>query len=80
MNAAALIAICFMLISRLAYPSTLKMEEGRLIFQQTTRRYIPEDIILHSHRCKNLKSYPMQKMTQIPNYAFIFGNLCEEGM
>jgi hypothetical protein len=26
-------------------------------FQQTTRRYIPEDSTFHNHRCENLKSY-----------------------
>jgi hypothetical protein len=26
-------------------------------FQRTTRRYTPEDSILHNHRCENLKSY-----------------------
>jgi hypothetical protein len=26
-------------------------------FRRTTRRYIPEDRTLHSHRCENLKSY-----------------------
>jgi hypothetical protein len=40
-----------MLLSRLAYSSTLKMETTRssetfVDFQWTTRRYIPEDITL----------------------------------
>jgi hypothetical protein len=26
-------------------------------FQRNTWRYIPEDSILHKHRCENLKSY-----------------------
>jgi hypothetical protein len=26
-------------------------------FQRTTRRYIPEDVILHNRFCENLKSY-----------------------
>jgi hypothetical protein len=26
-------------------------------FKRTTRRYIPEDGILHNHHCENLKSY-----------------------
>jgi hypothetical protein len=26
-------------------------------FRRTTQRYIPEDRILHNHRCENLKSY-----------------------
>jgi hypothetical protein len=25
--------------------------------QQTTRRYIQEDVTIHNHRCENLKSY-----------------------
>jgi hypothetical protein len=29
-------------------------------FQQTTRRYIPEDSTFHNHRCENLKSYTFQ--------------------
>jgi hypothetical protein len=31
--------------------------EKSVEFQQTTRRYIPEDRKLHNHRCENLKSY-----------------------
>jgi hypothetical protein len=31
--------------------------ETSVVFQQTTRRYIPEDSTLHNHRCENLKSY-----------------------
>jgi hypothetical protein len=27
------------------------------VLTRATRRYIPEDDILHSHRCENLKSY-----------------------
>jgi hypothetical protein len=41
---------------------TLKMEvkcscETLVEFQQTTRRYIPDDKTLHNHRCEKLKSY-----------------------
>jgi hypothetical protein len=48
--------------SRSSSDSTLKMEaicfsEMLVDFQQTTRRYIPEDSIHHNHRCENLKSY-----------------------
>jgi hypothetical protein len=51
-----------MLVSRLAHSSTLKMEaicsvETTVDFQQTTRRYIPEDRTLRNHRCNNPKSY-----------------------
>jgi hypothetical protein len=31
--------------------------ETSVDFQRTTRSYIPEDSILHNHRCENLKSY-----------------------
>jgi hypothetical protein len=41
--------------------STLKMEGIRSsetsVDTRSTRRHIPEDGILHSHRCENLKSY-----------------------
>jgi hypothetical protein len=52
----------FTLVSCSAYSSTLKIEaicssETSVDFQQTTRRYIPEDSTLHNHRCENLKSY-----------------------
>jgi hypothetical protein len=57
----ALLATCFMLIFCLNYSSTLKMEatcsSEASDFQLTTRRYIPEDRIIHNHRCENLKSY-----------------------
>jgi hypothetical protein len=47
--------------SSLADFSTLKMEtissSEMLVHTRSTRRHIPEDGILHSHRCKNLKSY-----------------------
>jgi hypothetical protein len=51
-----------MLVSCSAYSSTLKREvtcssETSVDFQRTTRRYIPEDIIFHNHRCEGLKSY-----------------------
>jgi hypothetical protein len=31
--------------------------ETSVDFQRRTRRYIPENRILHNHRCENLKSY-----------------------
>jgi hypothetical protein len=37
--------------------------EASVDFRQTMGRYIPEDKILHNHRCDNLKSY---------NFNFIF--------
>jgi hypothetical protein len=51
-----------LLVSCLAYSSTLKMEatcssETSVYFQRTTGRYIPEDGTFHDHRCENLISY-----------------------
>jgi hypothetical protein len=37
-----------------------------------TRRHIPEDGILHSHRCENLKSY-----MNIENYKYQNGYFCQ---
>jgi hypothetical protein len=56
---------CFMLISCLAYSSTLKMEVTCSSFQQTTQCYIPEDQTLHNHCCKNLKSYMLNTLSVI---------------
>jgi hypothetical protein len=52
------------LVSFLAYYSTLKMEvtcssETLIDFQRTTRPYIPEERTLHNHRCEELKSYKL---------------------
>jgi hypothetical protein len=51
-----------MLVSYLTYTTTLKMEEKcssetSVDFQETTQRYISEDIALHNHCCKKLKTY-----------------------
>jgi hypothetical protein len=51
-TSADLLATCFMLVSFLAYSSTVNMEatcssETSVEFQRTTRRYIPEDRDLH---------------------------------
>jgi hypothetical protein len=50
--------------SPLADISTLKMEAIRSsetsVNTRSTQRHIPEDDILHSHRCENLKSYSVQ--------------------
>jgi hypothetical protein len=47
--------------SSLADFSTLKMEamrfSGTSVHTRSTRRHIPENDILHSHRRENLKSY-----------------------
>jgi hypothetical protein len=53
---------CFILISCLAYSSTLKMEatyssETSADFQRTTLLYIPNARILHNHPYENLKYY-----------------------
>jgi hypothetical protein len=65
----------FMLVSCSAYSTTMKMEaacstETSLNFQQTTRRYIPEDRILHNHRCEHLKSY--QTGHVFPRYLLVY--------
>jgi hypothetical protein len=51
-----------MLVSCLAYSSTLKMEatcssETSVNFQHITCRYIPEDTTLHNHCYEILESY-----------------------
>jgi hypothetical protein len=56
----ALFATCLMLVSRLASFSILNMEatppsETSVDFQQTTLRYIPDNITFHKHSCENLK-------------------------
>jgi hypothetical protein len=47
--------------SSLADFSTLEMEAIRSsetsVHTRSTQRHIPEDGILHSHRCENLRSY-----------------------
>jgi hypothetical protein len=49
-----------------------------VIFQQTTRRYIPEDRELHNHCCENLKSYifriilPTHKIFPVNQYSDLF--------
>jgi hypothetical protein len=58
----ALLATCFMLVSRLTYSLTPKMEATRsdetsVEFQLTTWYYIPGDRTLRNHRCESLKSY-----------------------
>jgi ABC-type transport system involved in cytochrome bd biosynthesis fused ATPase/permease subunit len=52
----------FTLVSCSAYFWNLKIEaalssQTLVDFQRTTRRYIPEVITVHNHRCENLKSY-----------------------
>jgi hypothetical protein len=57
----ALFAACYMLVSCLAYSSTLNMRtiypsEISLNFHRTARRHILEDRHLHNHRCRSLES------------------------
>jgi hypothetical protein len=54
----------------LAYSLTLNMEaicssETSVDFQRNTRRYNPEDITLHNHRCENLKSYILSRVKAV---------------
>jgi hypothetical protein len=58
----SLLPTCFLLVSCSAYYSILKMEatyssETSVHIQRTTQRIMPEDGILHNHRCENLISY-----------------------
>jgi hypothetical protein len=59
----------------LIFPSTLKMETIRssntLDYTRSTRRHIPEDDILHSHRLENLKSYIDSTMYYIPGESIV---------
>jgi hypothetical protein len=75
-----LLATWFTVVSFLTYSSTLKMEatcsfEMPVDFQRTTRRYIPEDITLHNHRCKNLTSYMLLHIKQ-KLYIYIYSYMC----
>jgi hypothetical protein len=56
---ASWLATCFMLVSHLVYSSTLKtkltcISVALVDFQQTMRRYIPEDWALYNHCCWEL--------------------------
>jgi hypothetical protein len=62
------LATCFMLVSYLAYSSTLKMEatcssETSVDFQRITRRYIPEERAL---RLKYLLYIRFRRILQAP--------------
>jgi hypothetical protein len=59
-----ILATCVVLVS-----FTLKLEatcshETAVDFQQTTRRYIPEDKTVHNHRCENLIPYLFNNVAQ----------------
>jgi hypothetical protein len=60
------VAICS-LCSSLADFSTLKTEaicsSETSVHTRTTRRHIPEGGILHNHRCENLKSYLIKRLS-----------------
>jgi hypothetical protein len=62
--------------SSLADFSTLKMEAIRssetLANTRSTQCHIPEDDILHSHRCESLKSYKFNNVLLIINWAFTY--------
>jgi hypothetical protein len=57
-----MLAAFFILVSCLAYSSTLKMEatsfsETLALFQSNKRRYIPEDRTFHNRLYENLKPH-----------------------
>jgi hypothetical protein len=57
-----LLTTCFMLVSCLAYSSTLKMEatcSSDMSPFNGLHGYIPDDRTLHSHRCESLKWSPL---------------------
>jgi hypothetical protein len=56
-----LLATCFILVSFLAYSTTLNIE-AICSFQSSVgfqRHYVPEDRTVHNHRCEVLKSYSL---------------------
>jgi hypothetical protein len=69
------VAASFMLVSCLAYSSTLNMEakysfETSVDFQRTKWRYIPEDRNLHNHRSENLKPYKFTDVSEVRTAHF----------
>jgi hypothetical protein len=73
-----LIDAWFVLASCLACSSTLKMKaicssETSVDFHRATRCYIPQDKLLHSHRCDNLK--PKAKLAYYLSKNRIFKGL-----
>jgi hypothetical protein len=69
-----LFSACLILISCLAYSSTLKVEKcysGTSIdFQQTTWHYILEDRTLHNHCYENINSCMMEMVSYLKNCYF----------
>jgi hypothetical protein len=62
-----LLVICFMLVSFLVYPSTLKMKamcssETSVDFQRTIGRYIPNDWTRQDSKCVVLIFYPFNSV------------------
>jgi hypothetical protein len=60
----SLLAVCFMPVSCLAFPSTFKMKATRfnetlVDFPTTARRYITEHRTFHNHRRKSRKSFTL---------------------
>jgi hypothetical protein len=45
------------------------------VLTRVTRRNIPEDGILHSHRCENLKSYIVSCLLSLHNFSVGINNL-----
>lgn len=68
------LAACFMLVSLLAYSSTLNMvtcsSETSIDFHHTTQHYIPEDRIHHNDHCENLKSCSIYVIYMLFDFTF----------
>jgi hypothetical protein len=80
---AELLATCFLLVSCLAYSSTLKMEvtcsfEILVDFERTARCSIPEVRSLHNFCCENLRSYVPQYMYSYKQIYSVSLILCTE--
>jgi hypothetical protein len=49
------------------------ISEEHLFLQESTRRHLAKDGILHSHRCQNLKSYKLKVVYTTPLEVFLTG-------
>jgi hypothetical protein len=69
------VATCFVLVSSLAYSSTLRMwaifsSETSIGFQHVTQRYVPEDRNIHRNHCGSPKSCTQHLPVQIVRFSF----------